>query len=44
MIQCDGCDTWFHGSCVRVIEDEAKLLNNYYCECNAINTALLLSL
>ena len=35
MIQCDGCDTWFHGSCVRVIEDEAKLLNNYYCECNA---------
>jgi hypothetical protein len=32
MIQCDGCDTWFHGSCVGVTEDEAELLDEYYCE------------
>ena len=32
MIQCDGCDTWFYGSCVGVTEDEVELLDDYYCE------------
>ena len=26
MIQCDTCETWYHGSCVGIEEDEADLI------------------
>ena len=31
MIQCDGCDEWFHGSCVNVTASEALTLDKYWC-------------
>jgi transposase InsO family protein len=31
MIQCDGCDEWFHGSCVNLTEEEAKGMGDYFC-------------
>ncbi len=32
MIQCDGCDEWFHGSCVDVSASEALQIDKYWCE------------
>ncbi len=31
MIQCDGCDEWFHGSCVDVTPSESLLMDKYWC-------------
>uniref|UniRef100_A0A8C8SX69 Histone lysine demethylase PHF8 n=1 Tax=Pelusios castaneus TaxID=367368 RepID=A0A8C8SX69_9SAUR len=31
MIECDGCQDWFHGSCVGVEEDAAADIDLYHC-------------
>eukprot|EP00800_Vazella_pourtalesii_P008917 TRINITY_DN2281_c0_g1_i1.p1 TRINITY_DN2281_c0_g1~~TRINITY_DN2281_c0_g1_i1.p1 ORF type:complete len:524 (+),score=100.94 TRINITY_DN2281_c0_g1_i1:373-1944(+) len=31
MIQCDGCDIWYHGSCVELREEEADIIDKYFC-------------
>ena len=31
MIQCDLCEEWFHGACVRVTEEEADQIGEYSC-------------
>ena len=31
MIQCDGCDEWFHGSCVNVTASEAITIDKFWC-------------
>jgi COMPASS component SPP1 len=32
MIACDaGCDDWFHGRCVKISQDEGKLIDKYIC-------------
>jgi COMPASS component SPP1 len=34
MIACDGCDDWFHGSCVDMKEENAQLVDKYFCKSN----------
>lgn len=31
MIQCDGCDEWFHGECVSVTQEDADKTEQYIC-------------
>ncbi|CAJ0759961.1 3282_t:CDS:2 [Entrophospora sp. SA101] len=31
MIECDECDEWFHGTCVNITNEEATLIDKYYC-------------
>ncbi|XP_043936030.1 histone lysine demethylase PHF8 [Protopterus annectens] len=31
MIECDGCQDWFHGSCVGVEEEQAADIDVYHC-------------
>ena len=31
MVQCDGCDEWYHGSCVNITVSEAMLMDKYWC-------------
>ena len=31
MIQCDGCDEWFHGACVDITPPEALSIDEYQC-------------
>ncbi|BFZ63719.1 Transcription factor bye1 [Saitoella coloradoensis] len=31
MIQCDGCDDWFHGTCVNINEVDEGLIDKWYC-------------
>ncbi len=31
MIQCDGCDEWFHGVCISVTQEEADAMEEYIC-------------
>jgi hypothetical protein len=31
MIQCDGCDEWFHGICISVTQEEADAMESYIC-------------
>eukprot|EP00842_Homolaphlyctis_polyrhiza_P001813 jgi/Hompol1/2632/HPOL_001040-RA len=31
-IQCDSCDEWFHGSCMRVSEKESEAIDKWYCK------------
>lgn len=31
MIGCDGCEEWYHGSCVSVSKRDEKLVAKYYC-------------
>ena len=31
MIQCDGCDEWFHGACVDITPTEALSIDEYQC-------------
>eukprot|EP01088_Endostelium_zonatum_P005936 TRINITY_DN1795_c0_g1_i2.p1 TRINITY_DN1795_c0_g1~~TRINITY_DN1795_c0_g1_i2.p1 ORF type:complete len:897 (-),score=242.86 TRINITY_DN1795_c0_g1_i2:5-2695(-) len=38
MIGCDGCENWFHGTCVGVTPKEAEKLKAYHCpECRKKN-------
>lgn len=32
MICCDGCNTWYHGPCINITEEEAELLEKFYCD------------
>ena len=32
MIECDGCDDWFHGDCVGVAEKDSEMVDKYYCK------------
>lgn len=32
MIQCDGCDEWFHGSCVDITASDALQIDKYWCD------------
>ena len=31
IIQCDGCDEWFHGACVDITQTEALSIDEYQC-------------
>jgi hypothetical protein len=31
MIQCDGCNEWFHGVCISVTQEEADAMEEYIC-------------
>ena len=31
MVQCDSYDEWFHGDCISVPQEEADLMENYFC-------------
>ena len=31
MIQCSNCNKWFHGECVRVTEQDANQIEDYFC-------------
>ena len=31
MIACDGCEEWFHGSCISINSDQAKNVDKYFC-------------
>lgn len=32
MIQCDGCDEWYHGVCVDITPSEALNIDKYHCQ------------
>lgn len=32
MIQCDICEAWYHGSCVRITEEDGEELQEFYCD------------
>ncbi|KAI5814760.1 hypothetical protein BZA77DRAFT_318013 [Pyronema omphalodes] len=32
MIGCDGCEDWYHGECVDIKEEDADLIDKYYCQ------------
>ncbi|MBW0461284.1 hypothetical protein O181_000999 [Austropuccinia psidii MF-1] len=32
MIQCEGCENWFHFSCIRMDPSEAKEIEKFYCQ------------
>ncbi|QSL65421.1 hypothetical protein MERGE_002731 [Pneumocystis wakefieldiae] len=32
MIACDGCDNWYHGECVKILEADEELLDKYFCD------------
>jgi transposase InsO family protein len=31
MLQCDGCDDWFHGECVNMTEEDAQGEETFFC-------------
>ncbi|KAI9139504.1 hypothetical protein BKA69DRAFT_1030426, partial [Paraphysoderma sedebokerense] len=31
MIGCDGCEEWFHGSCIGLNPQDATQVTTYYC-------------
>jgi hypothetical protein len=31
MIGCDKCGVWYHGICVGMTEEQAKLIDSYHC-------------
>ncbi|TGZ85298.1 hypothetical protein EX30DRAFT_392657 [Ascodesmis nigricans] len=31
MIQCEACEEWYHGDCVKVREEDEKLIDKYFC-------------
>ncbi|KAL7269780.1 COMPASS (complex proteins associated with Set1p) component [Rhizina undulata] len=31
MIGCDGCEDWFHGECINVLESDGDLIDKYFC-------------
>ncbi|KAF8476850.1 hypothetical protein BDZ91DRAFT_672059 [Kalaharituber pfeilii] len=31
MIGCDGCDDWFHGTCINIAESDGELVESYFC-------------
>lgn len=32
MISCDGCDEWFHFKCMKLEEENSKLISKFYCK------------
>ena len=32
MIQCSDCNKWFRGECVRVTEQDADQIEDYFCD------------
>jgi PHD-finger len=32
MINCEGCQDWFHIRCIKVKETDIKIISNYFCE------------
>ncbi|RUS84877.1 hypothetical protein EGW08_007346 [Elysia chlorotica] len=41
MIGCDHCEEWYHGDCIGITTDDAKLIKRYYCDaCIARNKNL----
>lgn len=32
MVQCEGCNDWFHPACINMTVEEAKRLDNFFCE------------
>ena len=32
MIQCDACETWYHGECVNITETDADDIDEYICD------------
>ncbi|CAG8701251.1 6435_t:CDS:2, partial [Cetraspora pellucida] len=47
MIECDNCDEWFHGACVKISSEESLMVDKFYCpnctEERAAKMKLLLS-
>ncbi|KAF0379396.1 PHD-domain-containing protein [Gigaspora margarita] len=31
MIECDKCDEWFHGACVKISSEESLMVDKFYC-------------
>ncbi|CAG8595378.1 24255_t:CDS:2, partial [Racocetra persica] len=31
MIECDNCDEWFHGACVKISSEESLMVDKFYC-------------
>ncbi|KAK4757225.1 hypothetical protein SAY87_007352 [Trapa incisa] len=32
MVQCEGCNDWFHPACINMTAEEAKRLDHFFCE------------
>ncbi|KAI3879100.1 hypothetical protein MKX03_018048 [Papaver bracteatum] len=37
MVQCEGCDDWFHPPCIEMTIEDAKKLEHFYCQQCAAN-------
>ena len=32
MVECDGCNQWYHSKCVHLTKKEAKTCTNWFCQ------------
>ncbi|KAK1423901.1 hypothetical protein QVD17_19211 [Tagetes erecta] len=32
MVQCDGCNDWFHPACIDITAEEAKVMEHFFCQ------------
>ncbi|CAG8547719.1 5358_t:CDS:2, partial [Scutellospora calospora] len=40
MIECDNCDEWFHGACVKISSEESLMVDKFYCpNCTGFKTS-----